>query len=243
MREIARALAAGVELVELYFFPGLCDDPEHQELLARAGQGRGVLIEVPPHVIEKLSFGQRVEGVVAVARQPERSLADLSLPPDSLIAVIEGIEKPGNLGAILRTADAAGVAAVIVAGGGTDLYNPNAIRASLGAIFTVPVCAAPSPAVLDWLRANGYRMLAARVDGASDYAAADYCGPRALVLGSEAHGLAPEVLALVDQPVSIPMAGRSESLNVAMAGSVLCFEALRQRRRADTPEPIGEPPA
>jgi TrmH family RNA methyltransferase len=230
VREIARALAAGIELIELYYFPGLATDHEHQHLLKRAGEGRATLIEVPPHVIEKLAFGQRVEGVVAVAKQPQRSLADLVPPPNSLIAVIEGVEKPGNLGAILRTADAAGVAAVIVAGGGTDLYNPNAIRASLGAIFTVPVCAAPSPAVLDWLRARGYRMLAARVDGANDYAAADYRGPLALILGSEAHGLSDLWRGDDIGSVKLPLLGQVDSLNLSATAAVLFYEALRQRR-------------
>ena len=114
--------------------------------------------------MEKLAFGNRVEGVVAVAEPPQRTLTDLLAAPMRCVAVVEGVEKPGNLGAILRTADAAGVAALIVADGGTDLYNPNAIRASLGAIFTVPVCSATSDATLAWLRSNGFRILAARVD-------------------------------------------------------------------------------
>ena len=139
--------------------------------------------------MEKLSFGNRVEGIVAVAEPPVRELAALKLPADALVAVVEGAEKPGNLGAIVRTADAAGVAAVLVVDGGTDLYNPNAIRASLGAIFTVPVCEATSEKALAWLREERFRVFAARVDGAVDYTSVDFRGRTAIVLGSEAHGL------------------------------------------------------
>src|SRR5262249_4367784 len=131
VREIGRALAAGVEVVELFFFAELCRDAEHQQLLTSAKTEGAELLEVTPQVMEKLAFGRRVEGVVAVARPLPRPLADVKLADDALVAVVEGAEKPGNLGAIVRTADAAGVAGVIVAGRGTDLYNPNAIRASL----------------------------------------------------------------------------------------------------------------
>src|SRR5262245_60831992 len=112
LREIRRAIAAGVEVLEVHFFSELCREEEHQELLAAATKAGAELIEVAPHVMEKLSFGQRVEGVVAVAKPPRRELGDLTLPPEALLAVVEGVEKPGNLGAIVRTADAAGVAAV-----------------------------------------------------------------------------------------------------------------------------------
>src|SRR5207244_2587246 len=125
----------------------------------------------------------------AVARPPQRRLDDLKRPDNALVAVVEGVEKPGNLGAVVRTADAAGVAAVLIADGGTDLYNPNAIRASLGAIFTVPVVAATGEEVLAWLREQSFRVFAARVDGAMKYTAADFRGRVAIALGSEAHGL------------------------------------------------------
>jgi TrmH family RNA methyltransferase len=230
VREIRLAIESGIELVELYFFPGLCQDEAHAAVLRAAKSGGATIIEVAQHVMEKLAYGQRVEGVVAVARTPRRTLADLQLADDALVAVVEGVEKPGNLGAILRTADAAGVAALIVAEGGTDLYNPNAIRASLGAVFTVPVASAASEAVLAWLRERQFRLLAARVDGAIDYAAADYRGRAAIVLGSEAEGLSelwrgPDVV-----PVRVPLLGRVDSLNLSATAAILFYEALRQRR-------------
>ena len=140
-------------------------------------------------VFEKLAFGQRAEGVLGVAETPRPTLSSLAVPENALVAVLEGVEKPGNLGAVLRSADAAGVSAVIVADGRTDLYNPNAIRASLGTIFTMPVCEAASGEVLAWLRQRKYNIFAARVDGSVAYTAVDYRGPTAIVLGSEAAGL------------------------------------------------------
>jgi TrmH family RNA methyltransferase len=231
VREIGRALGAGVQLGELFYFEQLCQDDEHRTLLTQAKQAGTVLFSVTPHVMEKLAFGHRVEGVVAVAQPPKRTLLDLPLASDSLIAVVEGVEKPGNLGAILRTADAAGVSALILADGGTDLYNPNAIRASLGAIFTVPVCQAASTATLDWLRLHSFRILAARVDGAIDYAAADYRGRVAIVLGSEAHGLSAAWNDGGTASLKLPMLGTVDSLNLSATAAVLCYEALRQRRQ------------
>lgn len=230
VREIGRALAAGVDVVELYYFEQLCQDDEHQALLQQAKESKAGLFSVSPHVMEKLAFGHRVEGVVAVAHPPQRTLNDLPVTADSLIAIVEGIEKPGNLGAILRTADAAGVAALVVADGGTDLYNPNAIRASLGAIFTVPVCQAASHATIDWLRLHRYRLLAARVDGAIDYAAADYRGRVAIVLGSEAHGLSAAWRSEDVASLKLPMLGTVDSLNLSATAAVLFYEALRQRK-------------
>lgn len=231
VREIGLALASGVEIFELYHFPELCRDEAHQSLLHLAIRSDASLIEVTPPVMEKLAYGQRVEGVVAVAIAPRKSLSELQLPDSALVAVVEGVEKPGNLGAILRTADAAGVAALIVADGGTDLYNPNAIRASLGAIFTVPVASAASAATLDWLRQHQFRLLAARVDGATDYAAADYRGRTAIILGSEAHGLSNLWHAADITPIRLPLLGRIDSLNLSATAAVLFYEALRQRTK------------
>jgi TrmH family RNA methyltransferase len=230
VREIRRAIESGVEVTELFYFPGLAGGAEHMELLEAAEATGAELIEVSPQVMEKLAYGARVEGAVAVAAAPHRALADLQPGEDALVAVVEGVEKPGNLGAILRTADAAGVAALVVADGGTDLYNPNAIRASLGAIFTVPVAAATCPATLEWLRQHGFRIIAARVEGAINYARADFRGRTAIVLGSEAKGLSELWRGADVAAVSLPMLGRVDSLNLSAAAAVLFYEALRQRR-------------
>lgn len=229
-REIALALAARVSVLELYCFSGLCEDEDHRQLIAEADKQGAEIIEVAPHVMEKLAFGHRVEGVVAVASLPERKLTELKLGADPLVAVVEGVEKPGNLGAILRTADAAGVSALIVVDGRTDLFNPNAIRASLGAIFSVPVCEATGDLALAWLRERNFRLLAARVDGALEYMQVDYRGAVAVVLGSEARGLSARWATSDMQTVKVPMLGRVDSLNLSATAAVLFYEALRQRR-------------
>jgi TrmH family RNA methyltransferase len=159
--------------------------------------------------------------------------ADTARAPLPLVAVLEGVEKPGNLGAVLRSADAAGVSAVIVADGRTDLFNPNAIRASLGTIFTLPVCEATSGEALAWLRQRGFDVFAARVDGAVPYTQADYRGPTAIVLGSEAAGLSPLWSGGEIRAIRLPMLGEADSLNVSATAAVLFYEALRQREAAN----------
>jgi len=229
VREICRALAAGVKFAEVFVFSELCHDAEHEALLADIRQSGIERLDVTPPVMEKLAYGNRVEGLVAVALPPHRELTDWTAPANALIAIVEGAEKPGNLGAILRTADAAGVAAVIVADGGTDLYNPNAIRASLGAIFTVPTFAVRSEAALKWLRSHAFHIFAARVDGSIDYTAADFSGPVALALGSEAHGLSQEWHAPDITPIRVPLLGTVDSLNLSATAAILFYESLRQR--------------
>lgn len=227
IREIDKALSAGVEIIELYVVPELCRDARHLRLIGATMNVEQ--IEVAPHVMEKLAFGHRVEGVVAVARPPQRKLTDFRPSENALVAVVEGAEKPGNLGAIIRTADAAGVAAVILADGGTDLYNPNAIRASLGAIFTIPVCAVASDEALAWLREQHFRLFAARTDAPTEYTAADFRVRTAIALGSEAHGLSSRWQADDIMPIRLPLLGTVDSLNLSATAAVLFYEALRQR--------------
>lgn len=227
-REIARALDAGVELIELYVGAEHCSAAE-QDLIRRSAACAAAVFTVPPAVFAKLAYGDHTEGLVAVARTPQRSLADLPVAVDTLVVVLAGVEKPGNVGAVLRTADAAGATGAIVADGGTDLYNPNAIRASLGAIFTVPVCAVSSAEALAWLRRHGYQILAARVDGAVEYSAVSYRRPCAIVLGSEAQGLSDEWQGDGITAVRLPMHGRVDSLNVSATAAVLLYEAAKPR--------------
>lgn len=234
VREIGQALAAGVEVLEVFFFAELCRDEEHQRLLATAEKARADLIEVTSHVMEKMSFGQRMEGVVAVARPPQRRLGDLALAADTLVAIVEGVEKPGNLGAIVRTADASGVGAVLVADGGTDLCNPNAIRASLGAIFSVPVVAVSTEEAIVWLRKQQFRVYTARVDGVTDYTDVDFRGRAAIVLGSEARGLSARWRGDTINSIRLPLLGSVDSLNLSVTAAILFYEALRQRRSPST---------
>ncbi len=227
-REILRALDAGVRITTAFVAPDLLRSPDALAVEDRIAR-RPSTLEVSPVVLAKVAFGDRSDGVVAVVETPNRSLADLALPADPLIVVIEGLEKPGNLGAVLRSADAVGASAVIAADPLTDLYNPNAIRASLGTIFAVPVVAASSADTRAWLEANGIRIVAAIVEEATTYTAGDLTGPLAVVLGSEARGLGSTWRTPPVQPVAIPMAGIADSLNVSVAAAVLLFESKRQR--------------
>lgn len=234
-RELRRAIDAGVNLLEFFVCAPLCQSDDARRLLAKLPQGAEVL-HVSPTVFEKLAFGQRTEGVLGVAEMPRPTLSQLDnsrelTAPGAVpfIAVLEGVEKPGNVGAVFRTADAAGLSAVIVADGRTDLYNPNAIRASLGTIFTMPTREATSDETLTWLRERRIKIFVARVDGAVPYTAVDYRGPTAIVLGSEAAGLSPVWSGSDVTAVRLPMLGAADSLNVSVTAAVLFYEALRQR--------------
>lgn len=228
-RELGRAIAAGVRLVEVFVCRPLCQGDEARRVVEALAGSPAKVLEVSEQVFEKLAFGDRTEGVLGVAETPPSALADLCLPDRPLVAVLEGVEKPGNVGAVLRSADAAGVSALIVADPGTDLYNPNAIRASLGTIFTVPTAAATAAEALAWVRGHMLAIYAARLDAALAYTEADYRGPAAIVLGSEARGLSRAWSAGDVTAVRLPMLGRADSLNVSAAAAVLFYEALRQR--------------
>ena len=219
-RELARAVEAGVNILELFV---------HELPSEGLPDCAAEIIDVSKPVFEKLSFGSRAEGVLAVAETPRPKLDEAELPDAPLVAVLEGVEKPGNVGAVLRSADAAGVSALIVADAGTDLFNPNAIRASLGAIFTVPTFAATAAETLDWLRRQKLNIFAARVDGSIPYAEADYRGGCAIVLGAEATGLTSTWTTDDTTAIRLPMLGEVDSLNVSATAAVLFYEALRQR--------------
>jgi RNA methyltransferase, TrmH family len=167
-----------------------------------------------------------------VAPQWKRALADIALPVAPLILVVEAIEKPGNLGTILRSADAAGCDAVIVCDPVTDLFNPNVVRASTGVLFSVPCVVEESPKVLEWLRGRAIRSVATTPAAKDVYSDSDLRGPLAVVMGSEQFGISEFWLTNADLPVRIPMAGQADSLNVAMAALITLFEAVRQRGHA-----------
>lgn len=227
-REIDRAYRSGITMVEVYWC-ATGDRPQEESRLLRTLQdGHVDVFEATQPVFQKLAFGQRTEGLVAVAQTPAWHLDRLEIPPAGLVAILEGAEKPGNVGAVLRSADAAGVAAVILADEGTDLFNPNVIRASLGAVFSVPVATAPGPDVLDWLRRHEFSIFAAWLDGAKEYSQVRYGGRSAVVLGSEALGLSDLWRASDITPIRIPMRGIVDSLNVSVTAAVLFYEALRQ---------------
>ena len=230
-RELLRASECALPVAEIYYCPELYLG-ENEDALVNALTDRcgARATEVTRAVFEKMAYRDRPEGLLAVAPMPEWSLQQLNLKEDALIVIACAIEKPGNLGTILRTSDAVGADAVIVCDRCTDVFNPNVVRASIGTLFTVPVAEATSEEVFAWLQANGVRTVATSPDAQLDYTVADLTGRTAIVLGSEQYGLNDEWLARTDEQVMIPMRGRADSLNVAMATAVVLFEAHRQRR-------------
>jgi RNA methyltransferase, TrmH family len=229
-RELRQALAAGATVETVFVARAQVNSDEARAALRDADDMVPDIVEVSEAVIAKLAFGDRSDGIVAIARAGSTDLESLRLRPGvPLVVVVEGVEKPGNLGAILRTADGAGASGLIAADPLTDLFNPNAVRASLGTIFRIPIAAASTSATLDWLTTRGITPIAARVDAAATYTGVDMRGPVALVLGSEATGLSggwddPRVT-----PVGIPMLGTVDSLNVSVAAAIMLYEAVRQR--------------
>jgi TrmH family RNA methyltransferase len=239
-RELARAIDAGITIEELYVARGLFLGHNEQALVDRATATGTEILEVGDAAFERASYRDRPEGLLAVARQFSAAVSDLDLDGNPLILVAEGIEKPGNLGTMLRTADAAGASAVIVADPTTDPFNPNVVRASLGTLFTVPLAVTDSANAVTSLRAHGVTILAATPDGARPHHSVDMTGPIALVVGSEQYGLSGAWLEAADARIVIRMPGSVDSLNAAMAAGILLFEAVRQREHLALPDLSGE---
>jgi TrmH family RNA methyltransferase len=226
---LAEALTAGVAVEEVFTSGG------HEAVVTAAADGGAVVHEVTADVLARATDTVTPQGVAAVAARVEVPLEDAmaAIGSGPLGLVLVDVGDPGNAGTLVRAAEAAGAAAVLFCGSSVDPSNGKCVRASAGSLFHVPIASGGEVApVLEQLGTLGVRRIATIVDGGDPYDQVDLTGPAALVLGSEAHGLAPGVLDSVDEIVSIPMAGRADSLNVAMAGSVLCFESLRQRRQA-----------
>ncbi len=228
-REVRRALEAGVAVEEAFSCPGLVRTADARAVVDHLATTGAAVATLSETAFAKLAFGERADGVVAVIRAPSTSLSGLALPAEPLVVVLEGVEKPGNIGAVLRSADGAGADAVVVADPRTDLFNPNAIRASIGTIFTVPLTADTTPRVRSWLATQAVRLVAARVDAAVAPWDVDLSGAVAIVLGSEAEGLGSRWTGDDVIGVRLPMRGKADSLNVSVAAAVLLYEARRQR--------------
>jgi TrmH family RNA methyltransferase len=228
-RELGRALEAGVELTELYCCPDLYLGGNEQALAEDARRAGAEVVPVAEAPFRKASYRDRPEGLLGVARQFPTSPARLAPGRDPLLLVVEAIEKPGNLGTMLRTAEAAGAAAVVVCDPATDPFNPNVVRASLGTLFTVPLAVADTPGAIARLHELGIRTVATTPSASQAHWEADLTGPVAVVVGSEQYGLSDAWLAAADCRVVIPMPGTVDSLNAAMAAGIVLFEAVRQR--------------
>jgi TrmH family RNA methyltransferase len=230
-RELGRALAAGVRVHELYVCEALLPPGEQaRECIGQARRAGAEILSCARGAFEKASLREGPDGLLAVAECWETALASLELSASPLLLVAEAVEKPGNLGALLRTADAAGADAVICCDGVVDLFNPNVVRASQGLVFSVPVVVASSEAVAGFCRERGIALLATTPYSEKDYWDCDLARPAAIALGSEKDGLGESLLTLAHERVRIPMAGRADSLNVSAAAAVVLFEAARQRQ-------------
>ena len=227
-RELERATVAGHRPLEVYFDPDLYPRSPHRAPLE---------VTVAASALDRASYRGRSQGVIAVFPQFDVTLDHLEPGPEPLILLAEAVEKPGNLGALLRIADAVGADALITADPSIDPFGPNVVRASTGALFTVPLAVTDLAPTVEWLRRREVRIVAADPDAGLDLWSADLTGPRALLVGSEHSGLSAAARAAADSRVAIPMFGASDSLNVSVSMAVLAYEALRQRGHAGQQPP------
>ena len=221
-RELQHCIEAGYEVETMY----CCEEIAPLQLPQKGGE----IVAVSPYVYGKIAYRGGTEGVVATVRARHLTLSDLQLSDNPLIVVLESVEKPGNLGAVLRSADAAGADAVIVCDPLTDLFNPNLIRASVGAIFTVPTVACTTSDCISFLQEKGIRILTAQLQDSHLYYDIDMSNGTALIMGTESTGLTQPWREAADAHIRIPMLGCLDSLNVSVSTAILLYEAVRQRQ-------------
>jgi RNA methyltransferase, TrmH family len=228
-RELTRAFDYGMKMKECFYCPEMFLGQNELPLIDKLSAAGVRCSEVAAHLIEKISYRDRPEGLMAVAEILRHSLDDIPIKEHGLYLIAEAVEKPGNLGAILRSADAAGVDGVIVSDKRTDIYNPNVIRASTGALFSVPLAEASTAETMTWLKNNNIKALAATPHTDKLYSDIDLTQAVAIVVGAEQYGLSDEWLEQSEIKIKIPMLGKIDSLNVATAATILLYEAARQR--------------
>ena len=251
-RELEHCLEGGFAVRTVFYCPEIADSSSVSDLL-RMTKGddlfrmtkvschaeipschserseESLLVEIPEALYRKVAYRDSTEGIIAEVEYKSLGLVDLRLPENPLVVVLEAVEKPGNLGAVLRSADAAGADAVLFCDPLTDLYNPNLIRASIGAVFTVPTVAVSSEEAISFLKAHGIQILTAQLQDSSLYYDVDMRRGTAIVMGTESTGLSDAWRAAADAHIRIPMLGRLDSLNVSVSAAILLFEAVRQR--------------
>ena len=226
IRELQHCLNAGYTINSIFFCPELTDTGALSSLLSESITS----YEVTPEVYEKIAYRGGTEGVIAIVQSKQLALKDLHLSKQPLLIVLESVEKPGNLGAILRSADAAGADAVIICDPLTDLYNPNLIRSSIGAIFSVPCIACSSDDCINFLKQNNINILTAQLQDSKLYYDTDMTCGTAIIMGTESTGLTDVWRKAADAHIRIPMLGQLDSLNVSVSAAILLFEAVRQRK-------------
>jgi len=223
-REIEIAKKGGYEIETILFLPEICLENE-----ARKIAGNSELIEISKDIYQKLAYRDTTEGILAVAKAKSMLLSDLQLSKNPLILIAEAPEKPGNIGALLRTADAANLDAVIIANPKSDLYNPNVVRSSVGCLFTNQIATGTTAEIIAFLKERNINFYCATLQNSTSYHTQNYTSPTALVVGTEATGLTQEWRDEATQNIIIPMQGEIDSMNVSVAAAILIFEAKRQR--------------
>lgn len=229
-RELSLAIAGDYFIEEVYVCRELFTESRYPEAIADIPVER--IFDITPLVFAKLSYRTSSDGIIALAHPKSHNLADIQLSDNPFVIVLESVEKPGNLGAILRTADAAAVDAVIVCDPQTDVYNPNVIRSGVGALFIVQTAVCTSEEAMIWLQDNSITPFAAELQAAEMYQNVDFTQPSAIIMGAEAEGLTLEWLSFAMHRIKIPMRGKIDSLNVSVSTAVLTFEAMRQRMKS-----------
>ncbi|MDO5665069.1 MAG: RNA methyltransferase [Bacteroidia bacterium] len=226
-RELSLALQSNYRVEAVYVCREMFEKTKYPDVLNTLPDN--IIFDITPAVFEKVAYRENSDGIVTLAKPKQHTLSDLKLSRNPFIIILESVEKPGNLGAILRTADAAAVDAVIVCDPQTDLYNPNVVRSSVGGIFTVQTAICTSEDAIAWLKANKIASYAAELQAAEFYQNIDFTQPSAIVMGTEAEGLTDFWLKNATKRIKIPMQGKIDSLNVSVSTAVLTFEAMRQR--------------
>ncbi len=224
-REIELAIEAGYKIGNLFF----CEEIIRPDEIPAALKNEKLLVPVSREVFDKIAVRESTGGMIAIAEQKVHSLSSIRLSENPLILILESVEKPGNLGAVLRTADAAAVDAVIICDPQTDFYNPNVIRSSVGCVFTNQLAAVSSEEAIDWLRKNQVKIFCTSLQASKPYHLINYTQPCAIVMGTEATGLSEVWTKNSDANIIIPMRGKIDSMNVSNATAVVVFEAVRQR--------------
>jgi TrmH family RNA methyltransferase len=232
LREISLAARAGLEFAEGFYCPSIARGDEASAVLEMLTAAGCPLFSVTPRIFERIAYRGTTGGIMVTAARPSARLQDLPLGRDPVYIVVDGVEKPGNYGAIFRSADGAGVTALILTGEGTDLYNPNTVRASMGTVFTVPAAVSSSQDAIGWFRENGISIAVAVPGAGLFYTEADLSGRCAIVVGSEAEGASERWIESADTKMTIPMLGSADSLNVSASASILAYESVRQKKAA-----------
>lgn len=234
-REIVHCIESGFPVRSIFCCPDIAGKDDIDEVLQmiearQAEPGDCKVFELTRDLYSKVAYREGTEGIIALMKCRDLRLEDIVLSENPLVIVLESVEKPGNLGAVLRSADASGADAIIVCDPLTDLYNPNLIRSSIGAVFTKQVCAASSEDTIAWLKKHGIQILTAQLQDSKWYYDTDMKGATAIVMGTEATGLTDLWRKNADSHIKIPMLGKLDSLNVSVSAAILLFEAVRQRQ-------------